>query len=73
DLSDPQVRWQTIQRLFSNRDRRLVQDYPDLLKTYYGDKAKDVQRAEAFEVCEYGRRPGPDELRKLFPIEASLK
>jgi len=73
DLSDPDVRWQTIQRLFRNRDRRLVTSYPDLLKTYYGDKAKDVQRAEAFEVCEYGRRPSPDELRKLFPIEASLE
>lgn len=73
DLSNPDVRWQTIQRLFRDRDKRPVTNYPDLLKTYYGDKAKEVQRAEAFEVCEYGRRPGPEELRKLFPIEASLE
>ena len=25
--------------------------------------------AEAFQISEYGRRPDPDELRKLFPIE----
>ena len=24
--------------------------------------------AEAFELCEYGRQPGKDELRKLFPF-----
>jgi hypothetical protein len=24
--------------------------------------------AEAFEVCEYGRRPSEQELRRLFPF-----
>lgn len=31
--------------------------------------AAKVQHVEAFELCEYGRRPKLDELRKLFPIQ----
>jgi N-acetylglucosamine malate deacetylase 1 len=27
-----------------------------------------VQFAEAFEICEYGRQPSPDELKQLFPF-----
>ncbi len=38
------------------------------LKQWYGAKADAVRYAEAFEVCEYGRRPSPEELRRLFPF-----
>jgi len=31
--------------------------------------AAKVQNVEAFELCEYGRRPSIGELRKLFPIQ----
>jgi hypothetical protein len=27
-----------------------------------------VQNVEAFEVCEYGRRPTEADLRRLFPF-----
>jgi hypothetical protein len=27
-----------------------------------------VRNAEAFELCEYGRRPDETELRRLFPF-----
>jgi hypothetical protein len=27
-----------------------------------------VQHAEAFEICEYGRRPDDAEIRGLFPM-----
>ena len=45
-------------------------DWPrDQLAEWYGaDKAKGIKHAEAFEVCEYGRQPGRDELKKLFPF-----
>ena len=36
----------------------------------YEDQADKVQHAEAFEVCEYGRRPSKEELGKLFPFAA---
>ena len=38
------------------------------LQRRYGDKAPSIQNAEAFELCEYGRRPSPDELGRLFPF-----
>jgi hypothetical protein len=27
-----------------------------------------VKHAEAFEICEYGRRPDKAELKRLFPF-----
>jgi LmbE family N-acetylglucosaminyl deacetylase len=40
-----------------------------LLKEWYGDAASSkVRHAEAFEICEYGRRPDKAELKKLFPF-----
>jgi len=39
------------------------------LKKWYGEeKAKATTSAESFEICEYGRRPSDDEIRKLFPM-----
>lgn len=39
------------------------------LGSWYGDAAaKNVKYAEAFEVCEYGRMPAKQEVRKLFPF-----
>lgn len=37
------------------------------LRTAYGDAGDDVTYAELFELCEYGRCPGSEELRGLFP------
>jgi len=39
------------------------------LEKWYGrEKAAQVRHAEAFEICEYGRQPKEDDLRKLFPM-----
>jgi LmbE family N-acetylglucosaminyl deacetylase len=41
----------------------------DLLVQWYGQEAgARVKHAEAFEVVEYGRQPGKDELKRLFPF-----
>ncbi len=38
-------------------------------KRLYGeDKGRQVKYAEAFQICEYGARPSPEQLRKLFPF-----
>lgn len=43
--------------------------YRNALAQHYGaDAAAKVQFAEAFEICEYGRRPAKDELKRLFPF-----
>jgi LmbE family N-acetylglucosaminyl deacetylase len=39
-----------------------------LVKWYGPDKGRAVKHAEAFEICEYGRRPSDDEIRLLFPF-----
>ena len=39
-----------------------------LAKWYGADRAAKVQHAEAFEICEYGRRPSEDDLKQLFPM-----
>ena len=39
------------------------------LEKYYGKEgAAKVQQAEAFEICEYGRRPSADDIKRLFPF-----
>jgi LmbE family N-acetylglucosaminyl deacetylase len=37
------------------------------LEARYGADAQQIRHAEAFELCEYGRRPSLDELRRMFP------
>lgn len=39
-----------------------------LVKWYGAARAKEIRYAEAFEICEYGRRPSEAELRRLFPM-----
>ena len=35
---------------------------------WYGPQGANIQRYEAFEVCEYGRRPSDADIRVLFPF-----
>ncbi len=35
---------------------------------YAKDRAEKVKFAEAFEICEYGRRPDKEEIKRLFPF-----
>ncbi len=40
-----------------------------VLARYYGqERAAKVRHAEAFEICEYGRKPQNGELKQLFPF-----
>jgi LmbE family N-acetylglucosaminyl deacetylase len=39
-----------------------------LAKWYGAEKAGKTKYAEAFEICEFGRRPNNEEIRKLFPM-----
>ena len=46
-----------------------AKSYREALVRYYGkDRAGQVLFAEVFEICEYGRRPTAEEIRKLFPF-----
>lgn len=39
-----------------------------LAKWYGPDQAASAIAAEAFEICEYGRRPSEEQIRQLFPM-----
>ncbi len=54
---------------FTRRFAGEADRYRDKLVELYGaEKAKQIRCAEAFEICEYGRRPRMEELKKLFPF-----
>ncbi len=40
----------------------------ETLRQLYGEASESVVHAEAFEICEYGRQPSPEEIRRLFPM-----
>ncbi len=51
------------------RNIAIADRFRNLVKEWYGDDAgSKVKYAEAFEICEYGRRPDKSELKKLFPF-----
>jgi LmbE family N-acetylglucosaminyl deacetylase len=53
----------------AGRDRGVADRFRAKLIELYGpEKGQAVKYAEAFEICEYGRRPSSEELKKLFPI-----
>ena len=71
DPKDPDKvagRKKTVRENFSKRFTAAANRFRGALEKYYGNEASKVGSAEAFEICEYGRRPSPEEIRKLFPF-----
>jgi hypothetical protein len=69
DPAGQEKRRAAVRTAFRNRDRDAARMYRDKLRELYGpDRGDKVDLAEAFEVCEYGRRPNAAELRRLFPF-----
>jgi hypothetical protein len=53
----------------ADRDRGVAERFRQKLVEWYGpERAAKVSYAEAFEICEYGRRPDKAEIRRLFPF-----
>ncbi len=58
-----------VRENFRNRSRNVANRFKTALVDWYGqERAGNVQYAEAFEICEYGRRPNRTELQRLFPF-----
>ena len=69
DAGDQTARRKSIRTNFRNRDETTARTYRDKLVELYGaERGKAVRCAEAFEICEYGSQPTPDELKRLFPF-----
>lgn len=67
--SDPEGRRKWLRDRWMARSKSEADLFRDTLVKLYGDDAgRKAQFAEAFEICEYGRQPRPDEIRRLFPF-----
>lgn len=59
---------------FSRRFAASADEFRTQLREYYGTAAGDaVKYAEAFEISEYGHKPGAEEIRRLFPFYPARK
>jgi hypothetical protein len=69
DPAKQQERHRQVRSGFEQRNAGQAKRFQSKLAEFYGpDKAGSVRYAEAFEICEYGRRPNAEELKKLFPF-----
>lgn len=55
-------RWHERQSAEANKFRS------ELIRLYGEEAGKSIKYAEAFELCEYGRRPTEADLKQLFPF-----
>lgn len=49
-------------------ERKATPQWRESLEKRYGAEAAHIQYVEAFEITEYGRQLGEEEIRKLFPF-----
>jgi LmbE family N-acetylglucosaminyl deacetylase len=69
DPAGRQRRRDEVRRDLAKRYAGYADSYRDALVKYYGDEqGRKVRYAQAFEVCEYGRQPSREELRRMFPF-----
>jgi LmbE family N-acetylglucosaminyl deacetylase len=74
DSAKLQERRRKVRTGFADRNKDLAKRFQAKLIDFYGqEKADKIQYAEAFEICEYGRRPDKEELKKLFPFFGESK
>ncbi len=67
-------RREQVRQRFVNRYKAMANRFRDTLVEFYGeDRAKSVEFAQAFEVCEYGRQPTQADLKELFPFFSGLE
>jgi len=64
-----QRRRDEVRKSLAGRYAGYADSYRDALVKFYGEeRGRKIRYAQAFEVCEYGRQPSTDELRRLFPF-----
>lgn len=58
-----------VRKNLAGRYAAAARTYRAALARFYGDeRARQVRYAQAFEICEYGRRPSAEEIKSLFPF-----
>lgn len=65
----PETEEARLEWLGEMRSRGISSKIRKSLEKWYGtDEAAKMTAAEAFEICEFGRHPSDEEIRKLFPM-----
>ena len=66
---DPDARMEWTRERALSRYGSVADRFRDDLVEHLGEQQGNaVQTAEAFEVCEYGTQPSPEDLERLFPF-----
>jgi len=69
DPEKRRARQQEVRREWENSFAQTANQYRKQLADWYGQEQADkIRYAEAFEICEYGRRPSKQEIRDMFPF-----
>jgi len=67
--SQPELRREWLRERWQKRQSAEAKNSLSALVRWYGEEgAVKVEYAEAFEICEYGHQPTPEEIPKLFPF-----
>ncbi len=65
-------RHQQVRDFFGKRYQNQADRFrADIISWYGEERGRQVKHAEAFEICEYGRKPDKAELDRLFPFHQS--
>jgi LmbE family N-acetylglucosaminyl deacetylase len=64
--ADPAARLEWLRKVRSGGP--LSEPLREALRKWYGPRGDSIRNVEAFEVCEYGRQPSKDDLKRLFPF-----
>jgi LmbE family N-acetylglucosaminyl deacetylase len=63
-----QQRRDQVRKDLAGRYAGYANTYRDALIRNYGEeRGRQIKYAQAFEICEYGRRVNPDDLKGMFP------
>jgi LmbE family N-acetylglucosaminyl deacetylase len=69
DSAKRKAREKQVRQRFDGRFASTADRFRKELADWYGqERTKKIKYAEVFEICEYGRRPSKQEIRKLFPF-----
>jgi LmbE family N-acetylglucosaminyl deacetylase len=67
--SQPELRKAWLRESWESRQGSEANRHRNALNKWYGaERGQSINYAEAFEVCEYGRQPNEQEIRRLFPF-----
>jgi len=66
ETSEERVQWMMDRR--TQWSRVSDEQRAGLVKWYGAEKGNSFKHAESFEICEYGKQPTEEEIRKIFPM-----